>query len=146
MGGIRINLSSESDTFEFGKALAAKIQPGAILALFGTLGAGKTTFVKGLGAGLGIREPIQSPTFTYLNLYASSVPLYHFDLYRLKKASDFFSLGFEEYLEMEGICAIEWPDIIAAHLPPRTISIHFSYDGLERIAEISSPIEQELIV
>lgn len=131
----KVSLASPDETLAFGRNMAADLPAHAILALSGDLGAGKTTFVQGLGTRLGVLEPIQSPTFVILNIYKS---LFHFDLYRLKTASEFTSLGFEEYFEREGICAIEWPDRIAHLLPSRTLHIDFSYDGEKRIATVRS--------
>ncbi|PIS02635.1 MAG: tRNA (adenosine(37)-N6)-threonylcarbamoyltransferase complex ATPase subunit type 1 TsaE [Chlamydiae bacterium CG10_big_fil_rev_8_21_14_0_10_42_34] len=113
--------------------MAKELPKNTVIALSGDLGAGKTTFVQGLAQGLGISEPIQSPTFVLLNLYEG---LCHFDLYRLKNSKDFTSLGFEEYFEGKGICAIEWPDRIENILPTKTVYIDLSYDGDKRIAEV----------
>src|SRR5579872_5336440 len=119
----RIRLNSAEDTLSFGVDMAHRLPPDAILALTGDLGAGKTTFVQGLARGLGITEPIQSPTFVLLNIYNDR--LFHFDLYRLKPG-DFTHLGFDEYFH-KGICAIEWPDRLG-EWPPNTIHIHFKYE------------------
>jgi tRNA threonylcarbamoyladenosine biosynthesis protein TsaE len=127
-------LKSEEETLLLGQQVAQNIPSGAILALSGDLGAGKTTFVQGLARGLNIKDPIQSPTFSILNIYPG---LYHFDLYRLKNASDFLGLGFDEYFQKSGICAIEWPERIPSLLPPNTISIRFTHAGEQRIATIS---------
>lgn len=138
MGRIGLNsgsypLASAEETFSFGKMAASLLPMGAVLALSGPLGAGKTTFVQGLAEGLGIVEPIQSPTFVLLNVYEG---LAHFDLYRLKTAADFTSLGFDEYFESGGICAIEWPDRIKTILPPHTIYIDFVYEKEGRVAVV----------
>ncbi len=124
-------LPSLEETFSFGKEAANLLPKNSVLALSGTLGAGKTSFVQGLAAGLGITEPVQSPTFVLLNVYEG---LAHFDLYRLKQSSDFISLGFDEYFAKGGICAIEWPDRIEEILPPETIYIDFTYEKEGRIA------------
>lgn len=137
MGRIGIELFSAEDTLDFGKQIADLITTHQVLALFGDLGAGKTTFVKGLAEGLGISDLVQSPTFVTLNLYEGRVPLYHFDLYRLKGESDFVSQGFLEYLDKQGVCAIEWPDRIVSLLPPGTLSIHFFHTGKGRLAIIA---------
>ncbi len=127
-------LSSAEETLAFGKLAASVLPKNTVLALSGNLGAGKTTFVQGLAAGLGISEPIQSPTFVLLNVYDG---LTHFDLYRLKTASDFTGLGFEEYFASGSICAIEWPDRIETLLPPGTIRIEFIYEKEGRIAVVT---------
>lgn len=128
-------LSSAEETIAFGRKLASLLPSKAIIALSGDLGAGKTTFVQGLALGLGIQEPIQSPTFVLLNAYQNL--LYHFDLYRLRQAADFTNLGFEEYFHLDGICAIEWPDRIETLLPENTYRVEFSYDGVGRIIQVS---------
>ncbi len=133
--GLIVSLSSAEQTLAFGQEMAALLSPNAILALSGDLGAGQTTFVQGLALGLGIHEPVQSPTFVLLNDYGR---LYHFDLYRLKRGADFTTLGFEEYFQKGGICAIEWPERIQELLPPDTIHIHFSYKEEGRLAEVKS--------
>jgi tRNA threonylcarbamoyladenosine biosynthesis protein TsaE len=131
--GRRIILSSSEETFAQGVKMALSLPPQSILALFGPLGAGKTTFVQGMASALGIQERIQSPTFVLLNSYDK---LNHFDLYRLKSSADFLSLGFDEQLAENKITAIEWPERIEDILPENTIKIHFSYAGDQRIMEI----------
>lgn len=127
-------LNTAEDTILLGKKVAQTIPSGTIIALSGDLGAGKTTFVQGLAQGLDIVDPIQSPTFTLLNIYQN---LYHFDLYRLKNESDFLGLGFDEYFQKDGICAIEWPERIPSLLPSHTLFIAFSYSDQQRTATIS---------
>lgn len=125
-------VQSEEEMIAFGKTIASQLRSNEILALSGNLGAGKTTFVKGIALGLGIREPIQSPTFVLLNLYEG---LAHFDLYRLKTESDFISLGFDEYFT-NTICAIEWPERIGSLLPPHTIRLDFEHTPEGRVVRI----------
>ncbi|HSX26321.1 MAG TPA: tRNA (adenosine(37)-N6)-threonylcarbamoyltransferase complex ATPase subunit type 1 TsaE [Chlamydiales bacterium] len=134
--GLEQFLLSSEETIAFGKKMAHLLKPNAILALSGDLGSGKTTFVQGLALGLGIEDSVQSPTFVTLNLYEAKVPLFHFDLYRLKSSQDFLSLGFEEYFQREGICAIEWPERIASLLPQETVFISFEYSGEGRRAKV----------
>jgi len=99
----------------------------SLIALSGDLGAGKTTFMQGLVAGLGGCEAmVQSPTFVYLHHYPTATPVFHFDLYRLRSADDFLAMGFEEYFDKPGITAIEWPERIASILPSTAIRIHLS--------------------
>ncbi len=126
-------LLSAEETITFGKMAAKLLPKKSILALSGDLGAGKTTFVQGLAEGLGIQERVQSPTFVLLNVYDG---LMHFDLYRLKTSSEFTGLGFDEYFEAAGICAIEWPERIQDILPPQTIHIHFRHEKEGRIAVV----------
>ena len=126
MGRDRI-IHSEGEMLEVGRLVASQVSPGSVLALSGDLGAGKTTFVQGLAQGLGIDVPIQSPTFVYLNCYEGRLPLFHFDLYRMKGADDFFALGFDEYFEVGGVCAIEWPERILSRLPENVWFLSFSY-------------------
>ena len=145
MGGIRIVLRSEEETLAFARHAARLLPQNAILALSGDLGAGKTTFVQGLAAALLITEPVQSPTFTYLNIYQGTCPLYHFDLYRMKTPFDFFALGFEEYLDAPGISAIEWPERLEGFLPMCALSFHFSHEKEGRAVHISSPIDENLV-
>ena len=130
----RIGLNSQEETLAFGRKMASLLPPNTILALTGELGAGKTTFVKGLALGLNIHEQVQSPTFVLLNAYEG---LYHFDLYRMKTDADFTALGFEDYFHQGGICAIEWPERIEKLLPKNTIRIHFSYSEQGRTVTVS---------
>ncbi len=121
--------STEEETAEFGAKFAKKLEMGDIVALHGDLGAGKTTLAKAIVsqiAGVSKRE-VQSPTFTYLNIYDTTLPIYHFDLYRLKNEEAFIQLGFLDYLEEEGICLIEWAERIEPLLPQKTIHVRLSY-------------------
>lgn len=120
---------SEAETRAFGSTFAKTLTPGAIVALYGDLGAGKTTLAKGIVEQLTSvpHHQVQSPTFTYLQMYGET--LYHFDLYRLKNKETFTALGFLDFFETKGICLIEWPDRIAPLLPKSTISLTLSYEG-----------------
>ena len=98
-------------TEALGAALARRLAPGDVVAFYGDLGAGKTAFVRGMARGLGIRESVTSPTYTVVNEYISGkLPLFHFDLYRLSGPHDLFDIGWEDYLERGGICAVEWSE------------------------------------
>ena len=116
---------SPEDTVRVGYALAQKLTAGAIIAFEGDLGAGKTAFTRGLAKGLGCREPVTSPTYTIVNEYLSGkLPLFHFDMYRLTCADDLFDIGWEDYLERGGICAVEWSENVADALEdPIIVSI-----------------------
>ena len=105
---------SPEETEQLGAALAQQLTPGTVIAYCGDLGAGKTAFTRGLARGLGIREPVTSPTYTIVNEYLSGrLPLFHFDMYRLRCADDLFDIGWEDYLERGGICAVEWSENVA---------------------------------
>lgn len=110
------------------------MEAGAVICLFGDLGAGKTTLIKGIVSALTqtVPEEVCSPTFAYLNIYEGKCPVYHFDLYRLEDEEAFLSLGFEEFLFSNGVCCIEWSERIAALLPPRTIRVTLTHVAEER--------------
>ena len=106
--------NSPSETEAVGAALAKCLKPGAVIAYRGDLGAGKTAFTRGLARGLGVREPVTSPTYTIVNEYLSGkYPLFHFDMYRLASSDDLFDIGWEDYLDRGGICAVEWSENVA---------------------------------
>ena len=120
---------SPEDTLRLGRELAQKAQPGDVIALAGDLGAGKTVFTKGFAEGLGIEEPVNSPTFTILQIYEEGrIPLYHFDVYRIEDAEEMVEVGLDEYLEGNGVCLIEWAGRIADLLPVRTIIVRIEKD------------------
>ena len=99
------------ETEALGEKLAKILTPGTILAYRGDLGAGKTAFTRGLAQGLGCREIVTSPTYTIVNEYlGGKLPLFHFDMYRLRCADDLFDIGWDDYLERGGICAVEWSE------------------------------------
>lgn len=126
---------------ELGKFIGSRLLPNTILALSGDLGAGKTTFVQGVALGLQIEAPIQSPTFIYLNRYAGKLSLFHFDLYRTRSEEDFLGLGFDEYFEVDGVCAIEWPERIFPILPQNTLHISFSHQDKGRVVTFSEMVD-----
>lgn len=114
--------SSAEETQAVARKLAQFFEPGSVIALDGELGAGKTTFVKGVVSEItgDAPEQVLSPTFTYLNIYEGlSKPVYHFDLYRLSSADEFLDLGFEEYLFGDGVCCLEWSERVTSLLPSR---------------------------
>jgi tRNA threonylcarbamoyladenosine biosynthesis protein TsaE len=116
---IETHSRSAEETISFGQRIGGMLMPGVILCLFGDLGAGKTTVIKGIVQSLtGTRaEEVCSPTFSYLNIYEGRCPVYHFDLYRLAGEEDFFGMGFEEYFFSQGVCCLEWSERIASLLP-----------------------------
>ena len=103
--------NSPAETEKVGAALARILEPGTILAYRGDLGAGKTAFTRGLARGLGCGDMVTSPTYTIVNEYISGrMPLFHFDMYRLRSADDLFDIGWDDYLERGGVCAVEWSE------------------------------------
>lgn len=122
---------SESETIQFGHELAKGLSTGDVVAFHGDLGSGKTTLIKGIIAALsGSKErEIQSPTFTYMNLYEGPVQIFHFDLYRLQKEATFLEMGFLDFLENQGISLIEWPSRIPSLLPKEALHITLSSEG-----------------
>jgi len=105
---------SPEQTEEVGQALGEKLTPGTVIAYEGDLGAGKTAFTRGLARGLGATEQVTSPTYTIVNEYLSGrLPLFHFDMYRLKSSDDLWDIGWEDYLERGGVCAVEWSENVA---------------------------------
>ena len=103
--------NSPAETEAVGAALAQKLRPGTVIAYRGDLGAGKTAFTRGLAKGLGCEDMVSSPTYTIVNEYLSGkMPLFHFDMYRLGSADDLWDIGWEDYLERGGVCAVEWSE------------------------------------
>lgn len=116
--------NSEAETQAIAAQLSRQLPNNAIVCLFGDLGAGKTTFVKGLSEGLGIdKAVVTSPTFVYLNIHQGLRTLYHFDLYRLRDSDQFLSMGFDEMLDAGGVCCIEWSERIENLLPSNVIKV-----------------------
>ena len=125
--------NSVDDTIAFGKKVAAHLNPGDVVALYGNLGAGKTHFVKGIASGLGYTvAAVTSPTYTLISEHKGQlVDLYHFDAYRLRSAQEIIDIGFIDYLGAEGICVLEWPEKVADVIPTDAIRIRVDYLGTE---------------
>ena len=117
--------NSAAETEKFARELAASLKPDDVLAFYGGLGMGKTTFVRGLALGLGSLDVVSSPTFSLVHEYRSTPKLYHFDMYRVTSFDDLYSTGFFDYLETGAILAIEWSENIEDALPDRTIRVTF---------------------
>jgi tRNA threonylcarbamoyladenosine biosynthesis protein TsaE len=127
-----IETNSEKETWEFGKKLAENAKPGQVYSLVGDLGVGKTVFTKGMAAGLGITEPVNSPTFTIVQVYEEGrLPFYHFDVYRIAEPEEMDEIGYEDYFYGEGVCLVEWANLIEELMPADTIHIRIEKD-LER--------------
>ena len=119
--------NSPEETERLGAALAEKLGPGTIIAYRGDLGAGKTAVTRGLARGLGCDEMVTSPTYTIVNEYLGGrLPLFHFDMYRLADADALFDIGWEDYLDRGGVCAVEWSEQVAEAMPPETVYVTIS--------------------
>lgn len=113
-----IETNGAEQTFALGRKIGERVRPGEIYTLQGGLGAGKTVLTKGVAAGLGIEEMVNSPTFTILQIYEGGrLPLYHFDVYRIEDADEMDEIGYEDYFYGDGICFIEWAERIEEMLP-----------------------------
>lgn len=128
----KIMIKNEIDTQDYGRTLAKKLTPGTVIALIGDLGTGKTTLTKSIAQGLGIKEMITSPTFTIVQEYHDGrLPLYHFDVYRICDAEEMYELGYEEYFFGQGVCIVEWADLIMDLIPEDSIVIRIEYGSQE---------------
>ena len=123
---------SAGETIALGEALGKKLLPGAVVALNGGLGAGKTYLSKGIARGLGFPGEVKSPTFTLINIYEGRVPVYHFDCYRLKNNADLENIGYEEYFFGDNYCFIEWPQIAEGLMPDMYIKVEMTEEKGER--------------
>jgi tRNA threonylcarbamoyladenosine biosynthesis protein TsaE len=126
-----IQTKRASETVRIGKSIGSRLLRGDVVALVGELGAGKTQFIKGLAAGVGIGNPtyISSPSFTLINEYPGKIPFYHIDLFRLGREEEAEELGLEDYFQGGGITAIEWADRIPSFLPREMLLVHIAYTG-----------------
>ena len=126
---MKLQSYSEKDTYEIGRSLGEKTAEGSVVSLTGDLGVGKTVFTAGFAKGLGITEPICSPTFTIVQVYEEGrIPLYHFDVYRIDDPDEMYEIGFDEYAYGNGVCLIEWGEKIEEILPENTIHISIKKD------------------
>lgn len=126
---------SAEETISLGKKIGSKLKKGDIIAMQGTLAAGKTTITKGIAQSLGISEDITSPTFCLISEYYGKMPLYHMDVYRLDGTEDFINLGVDDMLYGDGVCIIEWSEKIMDELPKNTIILRImpQDDGSRKI-------------
>ena len=136
-GTLRLATASAEDTRSLGRAISGILEPGDVVSLTGDLGAGKTTLVQGAARGLGVEEPVLSPTFTLVREYRGSVPVYHLDVYRLERLHDVLDLGFEEIVELGGIVFVEWGDAIDALLPRAHLQVELTLPEDEAFRRIS---------
>lgn len=126
-----VETHTAQETHEVGRALAQRLSVGDIVALYGDLGAGKTVFVRGLCAGLGLDPAeVTSPTFTIVHEYHDArLPVYHFDAYRIERIEEFYGLGYEEYFFGNGVTIVEWADRVESLIPDHTIRIRIEHGG-----------------
>ena len=119
-----LETNSPQETFSAGRQLGEKAFPGQVITLTGDLGVGKTVFTQGLAKGLGIEEPVNSPTFTIIQIYESGrLPLYHFDVYRIADVEEMDEIGYEDYFFGDGVCLIEWAELIRDILPEQCVEV-----------------------
>lgn len=124
-----VETCSPEETFELGRKIGENAIPGSVFTLIGDLGVGKTVFTQGMAAGLGITEPVNSPTFTIVQIYEEGrCPFYHFDVYRIGDVSEMDEIGYEDCFYGEGVCLIEWADLIEEILPEHYTRITISKD------------------
>ena len=116
-------LENEKMTDAFGESVGRVLRPGDVIAFYGDLGAGKTTFIRGVARGMGLSDRVSSPTFTIVNEYLGKIPLFHFDMYRLHDSDELFEIGWEDYLERGDVCAVEWSENVDDIFTPDTIRI-----------------------
>ena len=127
--------NSPAETEAIGAALGKILPAGTILAYRGDLGAGKTAFTRGLARGLGYTEPVTSPTYTIVNEYLGGrLPLFHFDMYRLRSADDLWGIGWDDYLDRGGVCAVEWSENVDEAMED---AIYVTIEGGENLAALS---------
>ncbi|MBM4143849.1 MAG: tRNA (adenosine(37)-N6)-threonylcarbamoyltransferase complex ATPase subunit type 1 TsaE [Lentisphaerae bacterium] len=137
-GTLRIVSRSIAQTRAAAARLVRRLRGPAVIALHGDLGSGKTCFVQGLARALGVAAAVTSPTFTLVNEYRGKRPLYHIDLYRIRHPNELFGIGFEEYLESDGITAIEWAERAGDLLPASAIHV--------RLTARAKPCEREICI
>ena len=125
---VRLATGSADDTRRLGRAVSEMLRPGDVVALAGDLGAGKTAFVQGAAAGLGVTDPVVSPTFTLVREYDGRVHVVHVDVYRLDRINDVVDLGFDEFIDGSNVVFVEWGDVIEGLLPESWLAVDLSLD------------------
>lgn len=129
---------SSEDTEILGEKIGSSLEPGTFIALYGDLGAGKTTLTKGIAKGLDVPDLVHSPTFNLIHEHYGRLPVYHFDVYRLQGAADMEDLGYEEYFYGDGVAIVEWPEKISDVLPEDRLEVHITSDGDHRSFKINA--------
>lgn len=124
-----IETAGEQETFDAGYSIGKEAKPGMVYALLGDLGVGKTVFTKGVAAGLSVKEQVNSPTFTIVQVYESGrLPFYHFDVYRIGDLEEMDEIGYEDYFYGEGVCLVEWAGLIKELMPAETVWVTIEKD------------------
>ena len=141
----KVTVKNEEETMRFAERLGKKLDKKVVVAFFGGLGMGKTTFTKGLAKGLGVTDEVSSPTFALVHEYRGEKTLYHFDMYRVETWDDLYQTGFFDYYEQGGILAVEWSENIENALPENTVrvTIERGKDDNERIITVEGQGEYE---
>ena len=129
---VNIYLENEDKTKEIGYKLGQLLQLGSVICLIGDLGAGKTTMTQSLAKALEVEDYITSPTFTIVNEYEGRMPLYHFDVYRIGSSDEMYDIGYDEYINGDGVCIIEWANLIDDILPDEYLYIELKYKDMSR--------------
>ena len=142
---LKVTVKNADETMAFAERIAKQLKQRVVLAFFGGLGMGKTTFTKGLAKGLGVTDEVSSPTFALVHEYRGKNTLYHFDMYRVETWDDLYQTGFFDYYEQGGILAVEWSENIENALPENTIRVTFErgQDENERIITVEGQGEYE---
>ena len=131
-----LHIASEKETEQLGEAIGRAAVPGMVIALIGDLGTGKTTLTKSIARGLGVTETVTSPTFNIIREYRSGrIPLFHFDVYRIADPEEMYELGYEEYFYGDGVCVVEWADLIEELLPEDAVIIRMNRGASEEERE-----------
>ena len=139
-----IETHDPEETFEVGRTIGMNAKPGQIYTLTGDLGVGKTVFTQGVAAGLGITEPVNSPTFTIIQEYEDGrLPFYHFDVYRIGDLEEMEEIGYDDYFFGQGICLIEWAELIEEILPEKRIEVTIEKDLEKGLNTERSPLRRE---
>lgn len=142
-----VETRSAEETFSLGINIGRKAKAGQVITLVGDLGVGKTVFTKGLARGLGITEPVSSPTFTIVQEYREGrLPLYHFDVYRIGDLEEMEEIGYEDYFYGDGVCLVEWANLIGELIPENAVSVVIEKDlekGLDYRRIIIEGMEEE---
>ena len=134
-----IKTDSENETILEGEKLGRTLKPGAVVALYGDLGAGKTAFTRGIAKGLGITMNVSSPTFTIVNEYPGQTPLFHFDIYRLESENELFNIGWDDYSDRGGVCVVEWSEKVPGAFTPDTFVVKIeNLGGNARCLQVES--------